>query len=137
VPTPQKLTGKAGSFVYSGTSIPFTTLKPKVAVDFADSTDSSNYDPASNLVHKSQIAATTQIELGIEGWFDLNTTDQVLIAALYSAGPPVLATIYLMPGKVLGHGYFDLESLECEVPIGDMVKFTASLKSNGVFTHGS
>ena len=134
---PVKLAGKAGTFSYNGTLIPFKVMKPKVATEYADNTDSSNYDVTTNLVHKAQTPVTTQVELSIEGMFDLNTTDSTLITQLYSGAAAVPVIINLNSTKVFGHGNFDLTDFEASIPIDDMVTFTASLKSNGVFTHGS
>lgn len=131
------LTGKAGSFVFNGTTVPFKSLKPKTTREYADNTDSSNYDPTTDLIHKSQQKTTTQTEVTVEGLFDLNTTPTSLIAALYSGADAVPCSFNLSPTRVYGHGNFDLTDFECEAPIDDDVKWTATLKSNGIFTLNS
>jgi predicted secreted protein len=134
---PIKLSGKAGSFVYSGTTIPFKSMKPKTTRDLADTTDSSNYDVTSDLVHKAQLPVTIQTEVSIEGNFDLNTTDASLITQLYSGGSAVACVFNLSATKIYGHGNFDISDFETSIPVDDIVTFTATLKSNGIFTRGS
>lgn len=137
MPTPAKLAGKAGTIEVNGTFIAFKTIKPKTSIDLADSTDSSNYDVTSNLVHKSQIACTTQLELSIEGFFDLNSTASVLLTKAYVAGNSFPVIINLNATAVYGHGNFDISDFEASIDVNDMVTFTCTLKSNGIFIQGS
>lgn len=133
------VSGKSGSFVYSGTTIPFKSVKPKTSRDFADTTDSGNYDQTTDLVHKSQIVVTTQTEVPVEGVFDLTTTPSSLIAALYNATAAVPCSFVYTSGHTYGHGNFDLIDFEATY-VSDQaepVKWTATLRSNGVFTYGS
>jgi hypothetical protein len=131
--------GKSGSFVFNATTIPFKSVKPKTTRDFADTTDSSNYDAGTDLVHKSQLKVATQTEVPVEGLFDLNTTPSSLIAQLYNGADAVACSFNYTSGHPYGHGNFDLIDFETTYVSdqADVVKWTATLRSNGVFTLGS
>lgn len=133
----QRLTGKASYFQINGTRIPITSAKPKHNRELADSTDSSNYDAATDMIHKSQLPVTLQTELSIEGKFRKDTTNAQLISQLYSGVAALPVELGLDSGTIYGHGNFDLSDFECDDPIDDTVTYTCSMKSNGVFTPGS
>lgn len=133
------VSGKSGSFVYNGVTVPFKSLKPKTTRDFADTTDSANYDSASDLVHKAQIAVTTQTEVPVEGLFDLNTTPTTFVASLFNAAGALPCSFVYTSGRPYGHGNFDLIDFETTIVTdqAEAVKWTATLRSNGVFVLGS
>lgn len=130
----QSLTGKAGSLVLNGVQVAFKVISPDTEREYADDTDSSGYDQATDLVHKSQQKVSTQTEMEIEGNFDLNTTPAVQIAALYDGADAIPAAVNLKPGVPLLHGNFDLTKFSTKVAVTEIVPFTATLKSNGKVT---
>lgn len=138
MPAPNKITGKAGTITYNTVVLSITKWESDIDKDMADSTDSSNYDATTQLIHKAQLAVSIQNSVSVEGYFDLNTTDADFIAQLYSANAPVAVILGLTASVVFGHGNFDLTKFKVTTPITkDMVSFTCTLLSNGIFTHGS
>ena len=133
----QKVTGKAGAFTYNGTKLSITKYTAKVERELVDSTGSDNYDAATDLIHKAQLPVSIQVTADVEGQFDLNSTDASVIATLYSGATAIPVILGINAAVVLGHGNFDISDFECDVPIDDMVTWKATIKSNGVFTHGS
>jgi hypothetical protein len=130
----QTLTGKAGIFQFNGFAIPFKTQKPETEREYADSTDSSNYDAATDLIHKSQEKVSTQTTVDVDGLLDLSVIPASLIASLYNGADAVPCYFFLKPGVPLAHGNFDLTKFSCEIPIDDECSYSASLKSNGKVT---
>jgi hypothetical protein len=132
-----KIAGKGGSFSYNGTVIPFKKWSGKVTRKLADTTDSADYDVSSNMIHESQVPVSLTQEVTIEGNVDLNTTEAQIITQLYSGAAAVATILKHTPAVVYGHGNFDLSDFTCDQPVDDTVTFSATLKSNGVFVHGS
>jgi len=132
-----KLTGKSSYFKYNGVTISITKYSAKSARDMADSTDSSNYDAASDLVYHAQLPVSIRLDLDVEGRFDLNSTNANLIASLYSNATAVPVQLGLNAGTLYGHGNFDIMDFTCDVPVMDVVTWRATFRSNGVFTPGS
>jgi hypothetical protein len=56
----QTKTGKAGSITIAGNVVPITKWSRKVSVEFADDTDSGNYDAGTGNLYKSQPPATSR-----------------------------------------------------------------------------
>lgn len=132
-----KLTGKASSFLFNGTSIPISKYSPKSTRKLADTTDSANYDAGTDLIHNSQLPASIQMELSVEGKFSKSKTNAALITQLYSGATAVPTILNLDAGTIYGHGNFDMGDFSADVPVEDTVSWTATFRSNGVFTPGS
>jgi hypothetical protein len=137
MPTPNRIVGKAGSITISGTNLAFNKWSPKVTRNMGDTTDSADYDPTSDLIHKSQRAASVQTELTVEGKWDLNTTTAGIIAMLYNGAGAVPVVLKLDATTVYGHGNFDITDFSSDHPVEDTVTWSATLKSNGIFTPGA
>jgi hypothetical protein len=129
--------GKSGAMLFNGTTIPFKSYNPKTSRDYADTTDSSSYDASSDLVHKSQLKVATQTEVSAEGLLDLNTTPASLIAALFGGADAVPCSFAYTSGHPYGHGNFDLIDFDVKVTAvdTDVVNWSATLRSNGIFTY--
>lgn len=132
-----KLTGKAAYLTISGTQIPFTKIGAKTERKLADATDSTDYDVATDLIWPTQLPVSASIELSVEGRYNLVSTPGTVIATLYSGATAVPCVFGLSGSAIYGHGNFDLSNFQADVPVDDIVTFTASLKSNGKFTPGS
>ncbi|GAC1307095.1 MAG: hypothetical protein NVSMB14_12790 [Isosphaeraceae bacterium] len=129
-----KLTGKAGTVVFNGDNLEITKWDAKHNRDLKDSTDSTNYDAASNMVHKGQEPVALQTEVDCEGYFNAAAVDFAVINNLYSGSVSVLMALKFNAANIYGHGNFDVEKFETESPIMDVVKWKASFKSNNIFT---
>jgi hypothetical protein len=132
-----KITGNQSSFTFNGTVIPIVKASPKVSRTLEDDTDSSNYDSASDMLHKSQTPVSTATELAIEGRFRATTTMAQIVPLLYNSNAAVAVTLKATTSIIFGHGNFDISDFSCDFEPGKMVNYTATLKSNGVFTPGS
>jgi hypothetical protein len=133
----QGKTGKAGSITISGNVVPITKASPKVTMNFADATDSGNYDSGSGNLYKSQLAGDTQMELSIEGFWDAATTSTNITAKIQAPGSGPYAMVVKLDGSTTYcSGNFDLTdvSLDVTVPGATMISFTATAKSNGKYT---
>jgi hypothetical protein len=133
----QGKTGKAGSITISGNVIPITRANPKVSMEFADSTDSGNYDPTSGNLYKSQLAGDTQIVLAIEGYWDAATTSTNITGKIQNpAAGPYPLVVKLDGSTTYCSGNFDLTDvdLQVEIPGATMISFTATARSNGKYT---
>lgn len=132
-----KLTGKASGVTFNGTALYITKYAPKVTRTLVPTTDSGDYDADSDLLHETQLAVKVSMELTVEGYYRKSQTDNAVIAALYSGAAALPVVLRLDAGSLFGHGNFDLSEFSSEVPLEDKVTWTATLKSNGKFTHGA
>jgi predicted secreted protein len=129
----QKVAGKSGSLTYNSQTLNFSKWTAKVNRDLADSTDSVDYDPVTDMLWKSQIPISNQIEVDVEGFFDLNSTDTTLLTPLFSGTAAVPVVLKITPTHTFGHGNFDLSNFQVEVPVDGIVKFSGSMKSSSIF----
>jgi hypothetical protein len=138
MPTPRKMTGKASYINYKGTKLWITKVAPKFDPKLADSTDSADYDPTTQLLYPSQLQVSVGTELSIEGYYDANGNQNALMTDLFngSAGPQSV-TLGRDAGSIVGSGNFNISGYEEEEPIDDMITYKCTLKSNGKFTPGS
>jgi predicted secreted protein len=133
----QKVAGKAGSFTYNSQALNFSKWTGKVNRDLADSTDSVDYDPVTDMLYKSQIPIAVQVEIDAEGYLDLNSTNTVLLTPLFSGTAAVQTSLKITPTTIFGSGLMDIGNFQLETPIDNIVKWSCSFKSNGKFTLGS
>ena len=138
-----KLTGKAGTLTYANTVLTITKWSANVNKDFADSTDSSDYDSnTTHLVWKEQLASGIAIEGDIEGYWDTtaNTgTNAFLMSYFFSANAAADLALKLDASTVFASGNADLTNFKIEVAVNEAktTGFTASYKSNGIWTQGA
>lgn len=133
----QGKTGKAGSLTISSNVIPITKANPKVSMEFANATDSGNYDPVSGNIYTSQLSGETKIVLQIEGYWDAATTSTNITAKIQNpSGGPWPMVVKLDGSTTYCSGNFDLTDvdLQVEVPGATMISFTATATSNGKYT---
>lgn len=132
-----KLAGNASYFTLNGTTIPITKYTPKPTRELADDTDSTNYDTVSGIVHTSQTPVKTSTELSVEGRYRLSSTMSSIASILYTGNLSVPVVLGLAAGVLFGHGNFDVSDFSADVVIGDIVNWSATFKSNGIFTPGA
>lgn len=132
----QGKTGKAGSITISSNVIPITKWSAKINFEFADATDSGNYDSGSGRLPKSQLAGDDQMEVTIEGNWDAATTSTNLLALLKAPNSgPYAVVLKIDASTPFANGNFDLTDAETtlEVPGATTVKYTCNAKSNGLY----
>jgi predicted secreted protein len=134
-----KLTGKQVNLTFDGVDVKVTKCTPKTTRELADTTDSGDYNSASGLIHRTQLAHTVSTELSIEGMFRLTSTSTLtaLLAKCYNGNAAAAGTLKLDGATNYLSGNWDISDFEADLPIDNAVTFKATLKSNGVMTVGA
>lgn len=132
-----KSTGGGGSFTLDGVSIPFNSIEPDVARECDDATDSTDYDVATGITHKSQIPVTTQTTFQVEGKLDLAVIPAAIVAKLFNGATAVPCAIKYNGTATFGHGYVDVTNFKCTIDPCKVLPYSATLISNGKFTPNS
>lgn len=132
-----KLTGKAQILQVDGVELKVTKATPNLDVTYSDSTDGDDYDDTDKLVYASQLPASAEPSIDIEGWYNKTTTPTGLIEKmLTSSGSPydmqysIDATTNVVAGKC------DIQDFKITSQLKDTVSFTCKLKGNGKWTRG-
>lgn len=138
-----RISGKRGALVWAGTTIPFTKITPAVERTLGDTTDSGDYVTDQDMIGKTQVPIAYQLSLTVEGRYRLATTMAEIIEDLFSSDTQILLTITLdttvLSGGPFywGTGLFDVASFRSDIPVEEVVAWTAELKSWGGFTPNS
>lgn len=133
-----RLSGKASSFTFNGVPIPITKFTPKVVRGMADSTDSGDYSATQDMLCKTQIPVTYQVEASVEGRFRKSITPSAFIANAMTSATQIPITLGLDASPTIwGHGVCDIFNFQTDVPVDDIVTFTCDVKSWGAFTPNS
>ncbi len=144
MPTENRLAGNKQELLIGTTVVHTTKCTPKVAKEMADSSDTSDYDEATDLIHKSQIPHSIQTDLDVEGfWYKQATTGtlDMMMRKCYASESVAEGTVKLdktadgTDGQLLS-GRWDVTDFEAELVTNDIVSFKATLKSNGIITVG-
>lgn len=128
-------TGRKGKLVVAGNTIAITKWSGKLVTEYADGTDSANYDAVTGNTWASQQPGVTHTEGTIEGNYDLSNTSTNITSKIKTPGP-YAATFGLTDSVNWGSGNIDLTDVEVsvEIPGSTMITFSANWKSSGVFT---
>jgi hypothetical protein len=133
-----RLSGKASYFTYNTVNIPITKITPKLMRKLADSTDSGDYSATPDMIGPTQIPVTMAVEGTAEGRFRLSSTPASIMAGLFTSLTQIPIVIGLNATPVIwGHGTCDISDFETSVPVDDIVNWTMSFKSWGIFTPNS
>ncbi len=129
-------TGRFGNATVNGVIINITGWRCKVHKEFAISTDSGNFDAASNQLWRSRAPGEVWCEGSLEGNFDLaGTTDANFIQKFKSDGPYAVALNITQTVKFASfNADFDEVEINVAVPGATMVTFTTPFMSNGIPT---
>jgi hypothetical protein len=133
---PDKRTGKGSYFTYGGTTIPIVRVNVRVTRNVATCTDSSDYDATADLIGPTQIPVSAIFEGTIEGRYRQSTTPSALIAKLFTGITAVPCVFGLDSKTLVGSGTFDITDYTQDMPIEDVVNFSCTVRSNGLFTPG-
>lgn len=132
-----RLTGKASSVNYNGTTLYITKYTIKGTKTLVDVSDTGDYDVDTDLIHQTQLASKVGWDLELEGYYRKSQTNAAVVASLYQGASAVPVVLGLDAGTKMGHGNFDLSDFSAEVPSEDKVSWKASAKSNGKFIPGA
>lgn len=127
-----RLVGKAMYLTLGAISLKITKATPKVSPKFGDTTDSGDYDPATDLLYPTQIQVTAPVEFAVEGNYRVSVTPTAIIAKLFdgTAGPQAV-TFGPKSGHAQFSGNYNISDYNQDTACDDVVKFSCTLKSNG------
>jgi hypothetical protein len=128
-----KATGKQSYFSYGGVIIPIVRVNVRVTRVVATCTDSSDYDFNADLIGPTQIPVSAICEGTIEGRYRRSTTPSVLVEQLFTGITAVPCVFGLDSQTVIGSGTFDITDYTQDNPIEDIVNFSCTVRSNGLF----
>lgn len=131
--TADKRTGKESYFIYNGTQIPIVQVDVRVTRNLATCTDSSDYDGTADLIGPTQIPVSAVFEGTIQGRYRHSTTPKALIAKLFTGITAVPCTFGLDSNSLVGTGDFDISDYNQSMPVEDVVNFSCTVRSNGLF----
>src|SRR5574343_420647 len=131
-----RLTGKAGYIIYNGYTIPITKWTSKTTRNLPDSTDTGDYNQNTDLIYHTRIPVSVDMEVTVEGRYRRSTIPGAIISVLFTGANALACVLGLDASTVFGHGNFDLSDFTLDLPSEDVVTYTCTLMSNGVFTPG-
>lgn len=128
----QRIVGKAQTLLYGGATLYITKAAPKATRKLADTTDTGDYDAATDLVYPSQLAASVKTEFSVEGRYRKDSTPTALIAKLFDGAAGAL-TVAWSPTSGLSHfgGKYDLSDFSIDSQTEETVTWSGTLVSNG------
>lgn len=129
-------TGRFGNAAVNATAIGITGWTCTVRREYADSTDSNNYDPVTKQTWTSQQPGVVGADATIKGNFDISgVADTNLVQIFKNDGPyPMALSQNRTQTFISGNWDFSNVVLTVEVPGATMVSFSADAKSNGIPT---
>jgi hypothetical protein len=139
VPTDtDRRSGKQAYWTFNSVTVPITKMSPKITRKLGDTTDSGDYDDTGDMLPTTQIPVGYTIEAGIEGRFRINYMPALLSLCTTSATQiEAVIGIAVSPTSVVwGSGLFDISDFATDIPVDDIVNYTANIKSYGIFTTG-
>jgi hypothetical protein len=133
VPRTAGFTGRFGRATLNGVEMSLTKFSSKPRKEFADGTDSNNYDSVTGQLWTSQYPGATGFDGSLEGFVDTGGIfDTAFIQALKTDGPFPLIKYYNRT-LVYFNWLCDFTDVEVNlvVPGATMVTFSANYKTNG------
>jgi hypothetical protein len=126
--------GKASYLTINSVQIPITKTTPKVDRKCADTTDSGDYQSTQDMLFPTQVPVSVGTEIAVEGRFRKSSTPAAIIAQLYTSATNIPCVLGIDSGTIWGHGNVDITDYQQDNPVDDVITFTCTLKSNGVWT---
>lgn len=129
----QGATGRFGRATILGVECGITKWTGKMRKEFADATDSNNYDAATAQTWTSQDPGVVGADGSVEGNYDFSgVTDTNFVQKFKSDGPYAMS-LFLTRTVLWASWLWDFSDVEISVsvPGATMIAFTANCKSNG------
>jgi hypothetical protein len=129
----QAQTGRFGNITVNNVACNITKWEGTLRKEFADATDSGNYDATTGQVWTSQDPGVVGADASVEGYYDFaGTTDANFTQKFKSDGPFPMA-LYLSLTTLWANWNWDFSNVKfsVSVPGSTMIGFTADAKSNG------
>ncbi len=134
-----RVAGKNAYLLYNSIRIPIVKITPKVTRKLGDTTDSGDYSSDQDMIGTTQIPCTYTMEASIEGRFRRSSTPSGFLANAFNSLTqiPIVIGINFESGLIWGSGVCDLSDFQTDIPVDDIVNFTANIRSWGIFTPNS
>jgi hypothetical protein len=132
----QSATGRYGRGQVNNVEIGITKWTGKMRKEFADSTDSNDYDSVTTQVWTSQDPGVVGCDGTLEGYYDMSGTTDANFTQKFKTDGPYPISLYLTRTLLWGSWNVDFSDVEfsVSVPGSTMIAFVANFKSNGVPT---
>lgn len=133
----QSITGRGGNVTVNGVAVNITSWKATPRKEFADATDSGNYDAVTGQTWTSQAPGVTGLDFTIEGNYDLGGSTDTNFTQKFKTDGPFATVLKLNASTTYASFNADYPSLDITVtvPGSTMVTFAATGKSNGIITY--
>jgi hypothetical protein len=129
-----RIAGLQSFFNFGGAIIPITKMTPEVDRKLADSTDSSDYNSTANILGPTQIPVSAMMKASIEGRFHKSVVPSAVMSMLFTGATQIPCQIGLdLSPTMWGHGLIDLSNFRTDIPVDDVVNFTAQIQSYGLW----
>jgi hypothetical protein len=128
-----RIVGNQSFLTFNGSNIFITKITPKITRKLADSTDNGDYNSGQGMIANTQIPVSYYMEGAIEGRFRLSTTPGFLAQAVTNL-TQIPIVIGLGLSTIWGHGLCDISDFSDDIPVEDIVTFSANIKSWGEWT---
>ncbi len=131
-----RISGKAGFFTYNDVVIPFTKFTPKVTRTLGNTTDSADYSQSQDMIGTTQIPITYTVDGTIEGRYRKSSTPSVFIANAFNSLTqiPIAFGLDFTTNRTLMSGAADLSDFQVDEPVDEIVTWSCSVKSWGIWT---
>jgi hypothetical protein len=134
MPDTDRFAGNLSYWTFNGGNINITGMKPKITRKLADSTDNGDVNSSQGMIANTQIPVSYYIEAAIEGRFRLSQVPSGLLAMAVTNLTQIPIVIGLGLTTVWGHGLCDLSDFSSDIPVEDIVNYSANIKSWGSWT---
>lgn len=132
----QSATGRFGRGTVLGVEIGITKWTGKMRKEFADATDSNNYDATTGQTWTSQDPGVVGCDATVEGYYDFSGTIDANFIQKFKSDGPYAMILYLTRTAVWASWNWDFSDFEISlsVPGATNITFSANCKSNGAPT---
>jgi hypothetical protein len=139
MPADDRLVGKAMTVSYGGATLHVTQVSPDVKKEHKDATDTGNYNVSQELLNPSQLPVSVAVEMAIEGFYRKSQTPSVLVAKLFdgSSTGPWAFSFTIASGYSHFSGNYDISNFKITSVVNDIVKWSATIMSNGAISPNS
>lgn len=133
----QSKTGRSGNVTVGGNVLNITGWTAKPRKEFADSTDSGDYDATTGQTWTSQAPGVTGLDGTIKGNWDFGGSTDTNLIQIFKSDGPYAVVLKLTASVSFASFNADITDVDVEVsvPGSTMISFTANFKSNGIITY--
>ena len=129
----QSATGRFGRGTVNSVEVGITKWTGKMRKEFADATDSNNYDTVTQQTWTSQDPGVVGADATVEGYYDFSGVTDANFTQKFKTDGPYAMSLYLTRTLLWASWLWDFSDVEFSVmvPGATTITFTANAKSNG------